>query len=33
MNFSMYYELRDHKAASHKEEVTEKIIQRTGRVL
>ena len=28
MNFSMYFELRDHKAASHKEEMMEKMTLR-----
>lgn len=28
MNFSMYYELRDHKAASHKGDFAEKIVLR-----
>lgn len=31
MSFGTYYELRDHKTASHKEEVTEKIVQRASR--
>ncbi len=31
--FATYYELRDHKAASHREEVKEKIVQRGSRAL
>ncbi len=33
LSFGMYYELRDHTAASHREDVTEKIVLRAGRAL
>jgi hypothetical protein len=33
MNFGTYYELRDHTADSHREEVREKMVQRAGRAL